>query len=185
MLTVPSGSISNRCFGVVDCRPDRTYCPGLPCDSRTKKSPSCFNRASEACRLIEAWNHCSVNNCERCTSADNENGSRIKITKNIGKQVFPNWNDDIASFRPKIPNYPPLELSAWKPMCCSINTYAYRIHLWLSVVVCYHSHQMSCHSHSLALMVDYSNQSNYCSIALEASVFIKSIENLIRLILSS
>lgn len=74
-LTVPSGSISNKCFGVCSCNPVRTYCPGLFCDSRTKKSPSCFSNASAACRLIDAWNHCSVKSCDLCTSADSENGS--------------------------------------------------------------------------------------------------------------
>lgn len=79
-LTVPSGSKSSRCFGICPCNPVRTYCPGLPCDSRTKKSPSCLRSASAACRLIDAWNHGSVSNCDRWTSADNENGS-IQMNK--------------------------------------------------------------------------------------------------------
>lgn len=52
--TVPSGSMSNKCFGVCACNPVRTYWPGFPCDSRTKKSPSCLSNASAACRLIDA-----------------------------------------------------------------------------------------------------------------------------------
>lgn len=73
--TVPSGSISNKCFGVCACKPVRTYCPDFPCDSRTKKSPSCLSSASAAWRLIDAWNHCSVSSWDLCTSADSENGS--------------------------------------------------------------------------------------------------------------
>lgn len=30
MLTMPSGSISNKCFGVLLFIPVRTYCPGEP-----------------------------------------------------------------------------------------------------------------------------------------------------------
>lgn len=82
--TVPSGSISNKCFGVCACNPVRTYCPGFPCDSRTKKSPSCLSNTSAACRLIDAWNHCSVSSCDLCTSADSENGStEIRETINL------------------------------------------------------------------------------------------------------
>lgn len=75
---MPSGSMSSKCFGVDACRPVRTYCPGLPCDSRTKKSPSFFNKISAAGRLIEQWNHVSVINCDRWTSAVSEKGSGME-----------------------------------------------------------------------------------------------------------
>lgn len=67
--------MSSKCLGVDACRPVSTYCPGLPCDSRTKKSPSFFNKLSAAGRLIAQWNHVSVISCDRCTSAVSENGS--------------------------------------------------------------------------------------------------------------
>lgn len=81
LFTVPSGSMSSKCFGVCACNPVSTYWPGLPCDSRTKKSPSWCNSASAAVRLIDAWNHSSVSSCERCTSAVNENGSAHMVMK--------------------------------------------------------------------------------------------------------
>ena len=40
LLTIPSGSTRSKCFFELLCIPVRTYCPGDPCDSRTKKSPS-------------------------------------------------------------------------------------------------------------------------------------------------
>lgn len=74
-LTIPSGSISNRCLGDVVCMPLSTYWPGVPCDSRTKKSPSFFSSASDTGRLIPPWYHDSVIICDFWTSADSENGS--------------------------------------------------------------------------------------------------------------
>lgn len=74
-LTVPSGSINNKCFGVWACKPVSTYWPGFPFDSRTRKSPSWRNNASAASRSIDVWNQSSVSNCDLWTSAVRENGS--------------------------------------------------------------------------------------------------------------
>ena len=40
LLTIPSGSTRSKCFFELLCIPVSTYCPGDPCDSRTRKSPS-------------------------------------------------------------------------------------------------------------------------------------------------
>lgn len=136
-LTVPSGSMSSKCFGVCCCNPVNTYWPGFPCDSRTKKSPSCFNNASAAWRLIDAWNQSSVSSCDRCTSAVNENGSAKQKTRIVYNYLNQN-------------------------LYCS--TYAYQIRLlWLLAVLCCYFHRSSCHSHNLGPAGGYSNQSNYYS----------------------
>lgn len=62
-LTTPSGSISSRCFLLLSCIPDKTNCPGVVVDSRTKKSPSLCNNRSASALLIGPWNHISFLNC--------------------------------------------------------------------------------------------------------------------------
>jgi hypothetical protein len=86
-LTIPSGSINNKCFGEFSCIPVNTYWPGVPCDSRTKKSPSSLSRASAAARLMFPWYHDSVSNCDFWISDESVNGSVGKvgvIKKKIG-----------------------------------------------------------------------------------------------------
>lgn len=81
--TIPCGSMSSKCFGWDSCMPVKTYCPGVPLVSRTRKSPSHFNRFSACWRVIGPWYQFSRNNSLRCTSGRIEN--RSEITNKISK----------------------------------------------------------------------------------------------------
>lgn len=70
--TTPSGSISNRCLGRPALRPVNTYWPWLPCDSRTRKSPSALSIDSETFREIGPWYQFSNKSCESWTSGESE-----------------------------------------------------------------------------------------------------------------
>lgn len=101
VLTMPSGSMSSKCFGVVFSSPVKTYWPGLPWDSLTRKSPSFLRRPSATGRLIDGWNHDSVISCERCTSAESENGSgnwKNEKSKNALFTSQINWNAQDLSY---------------------------------------------------------------------------------------
>lgn len=160
IFTVPSGSMSSKCFGVCACNPVSTYWPGLPCDSRTKKSPSLCSSASAAVRLIDAWNQGSVSSCERCTSAVNENGSIQCDAKNIKKKRKTSF-----SLRESI------QMNELRGAYANAKTYAYRKHrVLLPAALCCCSHRNSCRSHSPDLVADCSGRLNCCWVVRVASV---------------